>query len=290
VLVTIWSGLILGAIYALVALGLTTSMLPSGILNLAQGAIVVTGTYLTYSFLSVHLNLLTCAALNFVIGAALGAACEAVCVRPLLRARTTSTHQNELVTTVGFSLAVIGAIGVTWGYEVKAVPFAGPSTPVRVLGVDAQPVQLFVLATATAAAAGLHLWVRHTRWGRVCLAVAEDRDAATLRGINVDLVSLAGFAAAGAFGTVTAILIGPITYAVPTAANLLLLGGFVALVLGGRGNFLGSLLGGLVVGVASSLATRYLGGNYASLAVLALLLVTLSFRRSWLVGLGTRVV
>jgi branched-chain amino acid transport system permease protein len=288
VLLTIWSGLVLGGIYCIVAVGLTIGMLPSGTLNLAQGAIVVTGTYVTYSFLAVHdVAIVACIAINLVVGAALGAACELLCVRPLMR-RQLRGQENELVTVVGFSLAVIGAVGVVWGYEVKAVPFVGPVTPIRLVGVTILPVHLFVLATAIASAVAMHVWVRRTRWGRVCLAVAEDRDAASLRGVNVNLISLAGFAAAGAFGTVTAIVIGPITYALPAAANVLVLGGFVALVLGGRGNFLGTLYGGLVVGVASSLATRYLGGSYASFAVLAVLLATLWVRPSNVLATGTR--
>ena len=70
-------------------------------------------------------------------------------------------------------------------------------------------------------------------------------------------------------------LIGPETYAIPTLANTIALGGFVSIALGGQGSFVGALLGGLLVGLASSFATRYIGANYADLAVLALLLVTL---------------
>jgi branched-chain amino acid transport system permease protein len=284
VLLTIWSGLVLGAVYALVALGFAVSMLPSGIFNFAQGAIVVTGIYLTYSVLGTHhLGLAPLLVVNTLVGVALGVVCEVLCVRPLRRGARAAGQQNELITTVGLSIALVGAIGVRWGYLPRAVPFDGPSAPLRVLGIIARPDQLVLLGGAIIAAIGLHLLSRRTRVGQACLAIAEDREAAILRGVNVDALTLMGFAIAGGLGALSAIAIGPITYAIPTLATTLALGGFVAMTLGGQGSFLGNLLGGLIVGVASSLATRYLDANYADLAVLTVLLVTLALRP---VGIG----
>lgn len=283
-LLTLWTGLVLGAVYATVALGFSMSMLPSGVFNFAQGAIVVAGTYLTYTFLAVSgLDLLVVVALNAMAGVALGVFCEVVCVRPLRRGAGAPAQRNELLTTIGLSTVLVGIIGVIWGYLPTAVPFDGPNTPVHFLGIVARPDQIVMLAAAVISAVGLHLWFRRTRWGQACLAVAEDRDAAALRGINVNVLSFAGFAAAGAFGTVSAIAIGPITYAIPSLAITLALGAFVAIAIGGHGNFLGCLAGGLLVGVVSALATRYLGASYDDLAVLALLLATLTVRPN---GLG----
>jgi branched-chain amino acid transport system permease protein len=280
---TIWSGLTLGAVYALVSMGFTLSFLPSGVLNFAQGAIAVVGTYLTYQFLSDDLGLIPTIILNLLIGAALGIGCEVLAVRPLRRLGA-GGQQNELVTTVGVSTAMIGLIGIIWGQDALQVPFHGPTKAVHFLGVIALPNEIILVAAALVIGYALHIWFHRSRWGRACLAVAEDRDAATLRGINVNFLSLAGFAAAGALGTVTAIAIGPITYALPSLANTIALGGFVAIALGGQGSFLGSLYGGLLVGLVSAFATRYIGASYANLAVFALLLVTLAVRPAGLGG------
>jgi branched-chain amino acid transport system permease protein len=282
--VTIWSGLTLGAVYALVSVGFTVSLLPSGVFNFAQGAIVIAGTYLVYLMLhTAGFPLVPALALNALIGIGLGVACELIAVRPLRIRGAAGSQQNELVTTVGMSTIIVGLLGIKWGYDPLQVPFHGPGESVHFLGISAAPVEIVVLGAAIVLATGLHLWFHATRWGRACLAVAEDRSAATLRGINVSLLSLGGFAAAGAIGTLSAFAIGPITYAIPTLANSLALGGFVAIALGGQGSFLGSLFGGLLVGLASSLATRYVGANYSDLAVLALLILTLAVRPS---GLG----
>jgi branched-chain amino acid transport system permease protein len=282
---TIWSGLTLGAIYVMIALGFTLSLLPSGVFNFAQGAIVGMGTYLTYQWLRHGLPWEAAALLNLVIGIGLGLACELIAIRPLRFGRATGRQQTELVTTVGLSTMLGGVATLIWGVNALRVPFPGPQQVVRVAGIVATPVSIILVAAAIVAGLALHLVFQHSRWGQACLAVAEDRSAASLRGINVNLLSLAAFAGAGALGTLSAILIGPITYATPDVTLTLALGGFVALALGGNGSFLGAIPGGLVVGLCSSFATRYLGGSYADIAVLALLLVVLMTRPS---GFGGR--
>jgi branched-chain amino acid transport system permease protein len=285
---TIWSGLALGAIYALVASGFTVSMLPSGVFNFAQGALVLGGCYLMYTWLvSAGMGVVPAILLNVVAGLLLGVFCELVAVRPLhWFGGGLTASSSELVTTVGLSTALVGAMTVKWGTLPKRVPFHGPSQQVHFLGVVAEPAQIIVFLGAIVVALGLHFWFRATRHGQACLAIAEDREAAQLRGVNVNVLSLCGFAAAGALAGLTAVVVGPITYAVPTLANTLALGGFVAIALGGESSFLGGLLGGLLVGVASSLATRYLGANYSDLAVLALLIATLAVRPRGLGGIG----
>jgi branched-chain amino acid transport system permease protein len=285
--VTIWSGLVLGAVYALVAAGFTLTVLPTGIFNFAQGALVLGGSYIAYQLLTVAgLGEVPTLLIATVLGAVGGLACEILAVRPLRFGRRRLTGSSELVTTVGMSTLLIGIIGVKWGYLPLQVPFKGPTNFVHFLGISAEPIEIIVVLAAIVISVALHMWFRNTRTGQACLAVAEDREAATLRGVNVNVMSLAAFAAAGALGGFVGTLTGPITYAVPTLGITLALGGFVAIALGGEGSFLGGLLGGLLVGLVSAFATRYINANYANLAVLALLLVTLALRPRGLGGIA----
>lgn len=287
-LLTVWSGVVLGAVYAAVGLGFTLSMLPSGVFNFAQGAIVVATTYLNTSILGAHgVGLVGVVGVDLVAGTALGVLCEVVCVRPLRRGSRPGRQQNELLTTIGFSTLIAGVIGLLWGYLPRAVPFPGPTAPIEVLGVVTRPVEVILVVGAVGSASVLQLWSRRTRWGQACRAVSEDRGAAALRGIDVDGLSLAGFAGAGAFGAVSAIAIGPIAFATPALAVTLSLGGFAAIALGGHGEFLGCLLGGLLVGLVSALATSYLGAAFADVAVFAVLVVSLLRRPH---GLGAAAV
>jgi branched-chain amino acid transport system permease protein len=283
---TIWSGLTLGAVYVVVASGFTLSLLPSGVFNFAQGAIVVGGTFLGYLWLqTLGLPEVVAVILNAIAGAIAGIACEVFTIRPLRWGRAVPGGPIELVTTVGMSTALLGAMGLIWGYDPLRVPFNGPSGTVSFLGVHAAPIEIILVAFAIAAPLALGLGFKMTRVGRACLAVAEDRDAATLRGINVSLLSIGGFAVAGALGGVAAIAIGPVTYAVPTLVNTIALGGFVAIALGGEGSFYGALGGGMAVGLVSSFATRYLGAEYSDVAVFVVLLSTLALRPRGLGGM-----
>ena len=281
--ITIWTGLVLGSIYALVATGFTIAMIPTGVFNFAEGAIVVGGTFVAYQFLvASRLPWGWALVLTAFGGAVLGFLCEMLAVRPLRWAR--GTLDNALVTTVGASTAIIGLIGVRWGYLPLQVPFPGSSRYVRFLGTVASPVEILTVGAAVMSALALEGLFRYTRRGQASLAVAEDRDPAMLRGVNVSRLSLVAFTAAGAFAGLVGFLIGPITYANASFAATIALYGFVAVAFGGEGSFIGGLLGGLVVGVVATFATTYLGANYGDLAVLALLLATLGLRPRGLGG------
>jgi branched-chain amino acid transport system permease protein len=104
--------------------------------------------------------------------------------------------------------------------------------------------------------------------------------------INVSRLSLYAFAVAGALGGLAAMAIGPITFAVPELANTFALGGFVAIAIGGQRSFIGGLAGGMVIGLVSSLAGRYIGADYSDLSIFAVLVITLSVRPSGIGGLG----
>ena len=197
VLVTIWSGLVLGSIYALVATGFTIAMLPTGVFNFAHGAIVVGGSFLIYQFITTQgLPSVPAVVLTMLAGAVLGVLCELLTVRPL-RAASGTVGTGALVTTVGASTAIAGWLGVKWGYIPLLVPFVGPSGFVHGFGILMRPVEITVVALAIVSALACELIFRKTRPGQACLAVAEDIEPAMLRGINVSRFSLIAFALSG---------------------------------------------------------------------------------------------
>jgi branched-chain amino acid transport system permease protein len=281
---TIWSGLTLGALYALISSGFTLSLLPSGVFNFAQGALVVGGTFLTYYwFTDLGLSLIPALLLNAVAGIVAGIICEVVTVRPL-RLGAGAGGPAELITTVGMSTIIAGAVALAWGQEPLTVPFHGPTGQVHFLGINADPVEILLVLLAIVVAVGCSFWFHRALTGQACLAVAEDRDAAMLRGVNVDVLSVGGFAAAGLLAGVSAMIIGPITYALPTLGATFALGGFVAVAIGGEGSFLGGMLGGFVVGLVAAFSARYIGANWSDISILIILLLTLAFRPKGLGG------
>ena len=133
--------------------------------------------------------------------------------------------------------------------------------------------------------AALLIWYsRRSLTGLALLAMAEDREAAVLRGINVKLLAIGAFVASGVLAGLTGPLVGPKTFAVSTLAAALALKGFVALAIGGFGSLPGAMLGGFVVGLVESLSGRWLGSAYPTIMVFAVLVLILMLRPTGLFG------
>jgi branched-chain amino acid transport system permease protein len=212
----------------------------------------------------------------------MGCVTELVAIRPLSRGRRWIGTSTELITTVAVATALSGLAAVIWGTEPLAVPFPG-ETSISFLGGEVAPVSLALIGLAIVAGVAIHLWYRHTLTGLACLASAEDRVAAALRGIRVRRLSLGSFGAAGALAGIVGLLAAPVTYAFYSLGNTLALSGFVALALGGLGSQLGCLIGGFLTGVVGALSARYIGGNYQDIATFVLLLLALGIRPGGLI-------
>jgi branched-chain amino acid transport system permease protein len=289
--VTIASGLTLGAVYAVIALGLVLSLLPTGAFNFAQGAATMAGGYVGYWWMTQKgYSELSAIAVVAVAGVAIGALSEIICIRPLRWQRRRGAGgemaHTDLITTVGMATVLTGVAGVIWGYDPRTVPFRGSDKPVTILGAPMRPVEIIVIATAIVLAVVLQLWSRLTRTGQSVLAAAEDRDAAMLRGINVSMLSVAAWAVSGLIGAVAGLAITPVTYAFPELAHLLVLPAFVALSIGGFGSFVGAFGGAMVLGLVTAFANRYLGAQYKDLVILSVLLLTYTVRPQGLGGIG----
>ena len=267
---TIWSGLTLGAVYAMVALGSRSACCPSGVFNFAQGAIVVAGTFLAYQLLrqSTGLALIPALLVNLRDRDGLGIACELLAVRPL-RSRRPVAHAAERARDDGRH---VDSDRGRHRHQVGLSAASGsvPRADRRSFTSSAsrrQPVEIAAgRPSGSSFAVGLHFWFHLTRCGQACLAVAEDREAATLRGINVNLLSLGGFAAAGALGTVSAFAIGPDHLRDPDARRTRSRSAASSRSRSAaQAASSAACSAGLLVGLVSAFATRYLGANYADI-------------------------
>jgi branched-chain amino acid transport system permease protein len=168
-----------------------------------------------------------------------------------------------------------GLFGIIWGNNALSISVFGSSSEVNLFGGLVSPLQIVIVVLSIVVAVGLHFGFHRTRQGLACLALAEDKQAAQIRGINTRRLVLAGFIAGGGIACAVGVLIAPITYAYPDLADTLAIAGFVAVALGGNGHQLGGLAGGLVLGLVSAYSARYLGSNYTNLSILFVLLLTL---------------
>ena len=277
----VWSSLAAGAIYALIAVGYNITYVWGGVLNFAQAQFVVLGAFIAYWGLAERdLPVLLVLLIAGVVCAGLGVVEERLALRPLVG----RAGHGELITTVGAATVLAGAAIVIWGPDPLRVPPVGPTGPVDLLGGRVLPVEIFIMLAALAAGTAIHVWSTRAQVGLAGLARTEDREAAALRGVNVHRLSIAAFAAAGMFGGLVGVLVGPKTFAVASLGTVLAVKGFVALTLGGVGSQPGAIIGGLGIGLAEGLAARYIGPNYGNMTVFALFLVVLLVRPTGLFG------
>jgi branched-chain amino acid transport system permease protein len=275
----LWSGLALGAVYTLVAIGYNIVFVSSNTFNFAQAQLMMVGTFVAYTGLvTLKLPVLVVAVMATVTVMILAGLEEVIAVRPV------KDHQNQLVTTLGVATLISGATQLIWGSEPLTVPFFGSKEPITLLGGRTYPVEIALLVLAIVLVVLLGQFSKRTVTGLALLGISEDREAAMLRGVNVRALALAAFAASGALAGFLGLFVGPKTFAVATLGSALAIKGFVALAIGGFGSLPGALVGGLTVGLVESYAALELGSEYSNIAVFVVLIVILMVRPAGLFG------
>ncbi len=277
-------GLTTGAVYALIAIGMSLVYSISRVINLAQGGFVVVAALLAVTlqerfrlplWLDVPVVVLSLAALHSLL--------ELLVVRPAARR---AGSDRMLLVTVGVLQATGGLLLLVWGNQPYTMrPFTGFRS--LSLGDALIPTQaLWVWGALAISVAGLWLMLHRTSLGLVLRATAENPAAALLSGVNADLMRLLSFVMAGGMAALAGTTIIPLTFAsfdttVPYAVN-----GFIAAVLGGLGRVGGAVVGGVLLGVLEAVFGRYTSGTLAEVFAIALLILLLLVRPSGLFGVG----
>ena len=289
------NGITTGALYALVALGFSMVYGVLKLLNFAHGDLYMVGAYIGFfviqwfggaQHLSIAVPLLL--VIMFVLAAGLvgglGVAIERFAYRPLRDAPRIA----PLITAIGVSFFLESAALLLFGSQFRVyntAEFISLSSGIQIGSVTIDSVQILVLVLGVVLMAGLQLLVNRTRLGRQVRAVAADREAAEMLGINVNFVITATFflgsALAGVAGIMGGLLFNQVT---STIGFIVGLKAFTAAVVGGIGSIPGAMLGGLVIGVAESFVTGYISSTYSNLIVFGILIVVMLLRPSGLLG------
>jgi branched-chain amino acid transport system permease protein len=291
------NGLVLGSIYALVALGYTMVYGILGLINFAHGDICMIGalTALTVAQALAAMGLpaplvLVLAALAAVaVCSALGVSIERAAYRPLRRA----PRLAPLITAIGVSILLQYSAALIWGKQYLSMPELVKPSEIAVSGVHLTDLQAFIFLLACAIMGGLLWFIRSTRAGRAMRATEQNPDVAGLMGVNVNHVIALTFLLGSAVGAVAGVMV-VLYYGIGHYFMGFMLGlkAFTAAVLGGIGNVAGAMLGGMLLGVVESLATGYigdltggvLGSNYRDVFAFLVLILVLVFRPSGLLG------
>jgi branched-chain amino acid transport system permease protein len=289
------NGITTGALYSLVALGFSMVYGILKLLNFAHGDLYMIGAYVGFfviqwfggpSALTIPVPLLLL--VMFVLAAGLvgglGVAIERFAYRPLRNAPRIA----PLITAIGISFFLENAALLLFGAQFRVyntADFISLSSGIQIGSVTIDSVQILVLVLGLVLMVGLRELVNRTKLGKQMRAVAADREAAEMMGINVNFTISATFflgsALAGVAGVMGGLLFNQVT---PTIGFIVGLKAFTAAVVGGIGSIPGAMLGGLLIGVAESMITGYISSTYTNLFVFALLIVVMLVRPSGLLG------
>ena len=279
---TLISGLSLGSIYALIALGYTMVYGIAKMLNFAHGDIIMVGAYAVITavftmglppFIAILISIALCALLGIVI--------EFLAYRPLRQAQPLAV----LITAIGVSYLLQNLALLIYGSEQKAFPTIVALPTVHIGGVYIDGITLATLVVTAVIMVALSLFINKTRMGKAMRAVSEDKEAAELMGISVNRTITVTFAIGSALAGVAAIFYGAAyTYIRPTTGAMPGIKAFTAAVFGGIGSIPGAMLGGILLGVIEQLSKTYISTLWADAIVFGVLVVVLVVKPTGLLG------
>ena len=293
------NGLVLGSMYALVALGYTMVYGIINLINFAHGEVLMVGALTSWTAIGMMkdampdapgwLILLLATLIACVVAAALNFAIEKIAYRPLRN----SPKLAPLITAIGMSILLQTLAMIIWKPNYKAYPTLLPSTPVNIGGAVITPTQIMILAVTAISLASLMWLVNSTRLGRAMRATAENPRVAALMGVKPDMVISATFIIGAVLAAIAGVMYAS-NYGTAQHSMGFIPGlkAFTAAVFGGIGNLSGAVIGGLLLGLIESIGSGYigdltggvLGSHYTDIFAFIVLIIVLTLRPSGLMG------
>jgi len=275
------SGVLIGGVYALLGIGLTLVFGVMRIINFAHGELVMVGMYLTWllhdkAHIDPFVSIVISIPLLFLFGAFLQKA--------LINRVLGALPQNQILLTIGLGLIMSNTAMLLFTSDYRILTTSYSSSSVKVLGVSLSTPLLISFSITCAITAALYAFLIRTDTGRAIRATAQDREAASLMGIDVSRMSMLAFGLGAALAGTAGALVSPTYYIFPQVGASFTLKAFVIVVLGGMGSVIGATLGGLVIGVTESLAAAYVSAGLKEIFVFLLFLVVLLVRPAGLLG------
>ncbi len=278
----LFNGLTIGSVYSLVALGLT---LVYGILhipNFAHGALYMIGGYITLTMMtSAGLHYWLAILVSMVVVGVLGVLMERLVFHPLREAPPI----HDKIAAIGMLLFLEALAQYIWGADYQMMP-----TPygqvVNVFGLTLTVQRLLIVAATIAVMILLYLFLKKTYIGATIIAMSQDREGASLVGINTNRVAMLTFLISGALAAIAASLAAPINLVFPGMGHLVILKAFVIIILGGMGSIPGAIVGGYILGFSESLGATYISNDYKDIIAFVLLIFILTLKPTGLFAKG----
>jgi branched-chain amino acid transport system permease protein len=275
------SGLALGSMYGLVALGYHITWATSRTMNFSQGHVVMAGAMVAYAVhVAAGAPLALAAAATLAASAAFGVVVERVAVRPFFR----SGSPVWLLSTIAFGIIVENVAMLAFGRDARAFPSALVLRPVFVLGAGVYPQELLLPVVGLALMAGTQLFYHRTFYGRQLKAVAWDAEAAGLMGIRVPRAVATAYALSSMLAGAAGLLLAPLLNVSPTMGTLIGLKAFAVAIIGGLDSAAGIVVAGVLYGLLEALVAGYLSTGAREIVGFAVVIAMLCLRPWGLLG------
>ncbi|WP_178130606.1 branched-chain amino acid ABC transporter permease [Reyranella sp. CPCC 100927] len=279
---TLVNGLLYGGILSIAAVGFSLIFGVMSVINLTHGIFVIGGAYgalVAWSVLGID-PLLSIPPL-MLVAFALGWGCQRLVIQPAVER---GNPVAALLVTFGFTLIAVNLLTVTFSSSVRSISPSYSFINLRVGDISIDLVRLVAFACGLALIAILGSFLRFSRWGRVIRATALSELGARLCGVDARAVYALTFAVASAFAAASGVLIGMMLPFTPAEEVTWTVYAFIVVTLGGVGSLGGAMLGGLLLGLVSTLTQTYLGAVYTNMVMFLILLVTLLVRPNGILG------
>lgn len=275
------SGITVGSIYALVAIGFNIIYNATGIINFAQGDFVMLGGMLAvYFYRSLHLPLVLAGPAASLIVAVIGLLFERFAIHPLKNPSIITL----IIITIAASILFKGGAMFIWGKDTYILPSFSGDEPIRFLGATILPQTLWILGILLLVFAALMVFFRFTIVGKAVKACSYNRRAAQIVGINVNRMVLLSFGLSAFIGGIAGVIVTPIALVSYDRGALLGLKGFGTAIFGGLGSMGGAVAAGLIIGLLEAYAAGLVSSGYKDAVALVILLFVLFFKPGGIFG------
>ncbi len=274
------TGITVGAAYALVGLGFAIIYNASDVVNFAQGEFVMIGAMSAISLIDMGIPYGVALAAAVAITVCVGLALEKFAIEQARDATVVST----IIITIGASIFLRGMALIVWGKDIYAMPPFSGEKPIHVGNATMLPQNIWVMAGTAASVLLVRYFFNRTATGKAILACSYNMKAASLVGINVRKMLLISYGLSAGLGALAGILIAPITYITYDSGVMLGLKGFSAAILGGMGNPMGAVAGGMLLGLLECIGAGFISSGYKDAIAFVVILMVLFFRPGGLFG------
>ena len=278
----IFSGIALGMIYAVIAFGYQLTFATSGTLNFGQGEALMLGALVGLTCVETFgMNYWLMIPVVCLFGALQGGLVEYIGIRPAIKIKS---EFGWIMSTIALGIIFKNVAENIWGRDDLRFPSPLDDEPFKFLGANILPMEVLVVCGALAIMLMVEFFNRKTIYGKAVVATSNDRDAASLMGINTRVVIMFSYALSSLTAAFAGVLIAPLTLTGATMGASLGLKAFAVAIIGGLSSGMGIIIGGLILGISETTTGFYLSTGYKEVPGLLLLLLVLAIKPSGLFG------